>query len=247
LVRACGWVGSADKDHQDVDQPHGEGKEDLGIAEVGWADGGLGDERPDEQAGCHARKTEEEGPEGDLVRGFERWERRESWRFPFEAALLDEIEQRCKQREEKRGIGGQKESHMKKDPAGLNHGKGRGLLAGVEGWNETQQEADGQEEDAERYGLVSPVDEQEGNGEKKAEKRLGFVGIDGQTVVSGTEHFDQRDEVKEDGGDGRRDGQMTPAWTVVKGRGKYCQSGNTVEDNCDFEPKERHQSGFASG
>ena len=36
---------AADEDHRDVGEPHGEGEEDLGVAEVGGADGCLGDER----------------------------------------------------------------------------------------------------------------------------------------------------------------------------------------------------------
>jgi hypothetical protein len=39
---------AADVDHGDVAQPHGEGEEDFGVAEVGGADGGLGDKRADE-------------------------------------------------------------------------------------------------------------------------------------------------------------------------------------------------------
>ena len=61
---------AADVDHRDVDEPHGEGEEDLGVAEVGGADGVLGDERADEQAGGHAGQAEEEGLEGDLVEWF---------------------------------------------------------------------------------------------------------------------------------------------------------------------------------
>ncbi len=45
---------AADVDHTDVSQPHGEGEQNLGVEEVGWADGLLGDERADEQAGGHA-------------------------------------------------------------------------------------------------------------------------------------------------------------------------------------------------
>lgn len=35
---------AADVDHCDVDEPHGEGKEDFGIAEVRGSNGDLGDE-----------------------------------------------------------------------------------------------------------------------------------------------------------------------------------------------------------
>jgi hypothetical protein len=58
---------TANVDHGDVGQPHGEGEEDLGIAEVRGSDGGLGDERADEETGGHAGQAEEERLEGDLI------------------------------------------------------------------------------------------------------------------------------------------------------------------------------------
>ncbi len=85
---------AADVDHRDVDEPHGEGEKDFGIAEVGWADGGLGDERADEQAGGHAGQAEEERLEGDLVGSFQGRERRQGGGFLFQAAFLNEVEQR---------------------------------------------------------------------------------------------------------------------------------------------------------
>jgi hypothetical protein len=54
-------------DHRDVDEPHGEGQEDLGVTEVRRAYGDLGDKRADEEAGGHAGKAEEQGLLGDLV------------------------------------------------------------------------------------------------------------------------------------------------------------------------------------
>jgi len=63
---------AADIDHANVGEPHGEGEENLGVEKVGGADSLLGDERADEEAGGHARETEEKGPESDLVGGFER-------------------------------------------------------------------------------------------------------------------------------------------------------------------------------
>jgi len=80
---------TADVDHCDVGQPHGEGEKDLGVAEVRRADGGLRDERADEQAGGHAGEAEEEGFESDLISCLERWEPGEGGGFLFEAALLD--------------------------------------------------------------------------------------------------------------------------------------------------------------
>ncbi len=61
---------AADVDHGDIGQPHGEGEKDFGVSEVGGADRGLGDERADEEAGGHARETEEEGLKGYLVGCF---------------------------------------------------------------------------------------------------------------------------------------------------------------------------------
>ena len=33
---------------------------------------------------------------------------------------------------------------------------------------------------------------------------------------------------------------MTPAGAVVEGRGEDGERGDAVEDDCDFEPEERH-------
>ena len=84
---------AAEIDHRDVDEPHREGEEDLGVAEVGGADGGLGDERADEEACGHAREAEEESLEGDLVGGFERRKPGEGGGFLLEAALLNEVKE----------------------------------------------------------------------------------------------------------------------------------------------------------
>jgi hypothetical protein len=70
---ASAEAGDAAKvDHRDVDEPHGEGEKDLGIAEVRGAYRDLGDERSDEQTGGHAGQTEEESLQSDLVGGFQR-------------------------------------------------------------------------------------------------------------------------------------------------------------------------------
>lgn len=84
---------TANKNHAAVGDPHGEGEEDLGVAEVGGAVGLLGDERTEEQAGGHAGETEKEGLEGDLVSGFEGREPGERGSLVLEAAFLDEVEQ----------------------------------------------------------------------------------------------------------------------------------------------------------
>ncbi len=97
---------AADVDHADVGQPHGEGEQDLGVEEVGCADGLLGDERADEEAGGHAGQAEEEGLEGYLVGGFEGWEPGEGGGFLLEAALLNQVQERGQEREKESGVGG---------------------------------------------------------------------------------------------------------------------------------------------
>ena len=239
---------AADVDHRDVGKPHGEGEEDLGIAKVRRTDGDLGDERADEEAGGHAGKAEEERPEGDLVGGFERWEPGDGGGFLFEAALLDEVEHGGEKRDKKRGVGGQEESDVEEDPAGVEEGEGGVLLARMEGGDENEEEADGEDEDAERDGFVTAVDEEEGQSEDEAEEGLGLVGVDGQAMVGGVEHLGERDEVEEDGGDGGGDGDVTPAGTVVERDGQNREGGDAVEKNRDSEPEERHTVGsFALG
>ena len=129
---------------------------------------------------------------------------------------------------------------MEEDPAGVDQGEGRALLAGVKGRDEAEKKRDGEDEDAEGDGLVTPVDEEEGYGEEEAEEGEGFVSVDGEAVVSGVEHLGQRDEVKEDGGDGGWDGEMTPAGAVVESSGQNRERGYAVEKNRDSEPEEGH-------
>jgi hypothetical protein len=80
---------TSDVDHRNVGEPHREREEDFGVAEVRSSNGGLGDERADEQTGSHAGEAKEKSFEGDLVGGFERREPGQRRRFSFEAALLD--------------------------------------------------------------------------------------------------------------------------------------------------------------
>ena len=131
---------------------------------------------------------------------------------------------------------------MEEDPAGVEAGKD-GLLAGTEGGDEAEQEADGQDEDAEGDGVVARVDEEEGDGEEEAEEGLGFVGVDGEAMVGGVEHLGERDEVEEDGGGGGGDGDVTPAGAVVEGRGQDRERGDAVEEDRDSEPEEGHRQG----
>ena len=129
---------------------------------------------------------------------------------------------------------------MQEDPSGVEVGKGGRLFAGAEGGDEAEEEADGQDEDAEGDGLVAPCDEEKGQGEEEAEEGLGLVGIDRKAVVSGIEHLDQRDEVEEDRGGGGGDCDVTPAGTVVQRCRKDGERGKCVEEDCDSEPEEGH-------
>ncbi len=90
---------AADEDHGDVGQPHGEGEQDFGIEEVRRPDSLLGNDGADKQAGSHAGQAEEQGFKGNLVGGFERREPGEGGGFPFEAALLNEVQERGEERE----------------------------------------------------------------------------------------------------------------------------------------------------
>lgn len=100
---------AADVDHSDVSKPHGEGQEDLGVAEVRCAVGDLREERAHQQAGCHAWKAEEQRLEGDGVDGGERWQLDTAGAegLRLEAALLNQVENRGDERDEQGGVGGQ--------------------------------------------------------------------------------------------------------------------------------------------
>jgi hypothetical protein len=66
------------------------------------------------------------------------------------------------------------------------------------------------------------------------------VGVDRQTMVGGVEHLGERDEVEEDGSDGGRNGDVTPAGAVVEGSGQNRERGYAVEEDRDSEPEEGH-------
>lgn len=231
---------TADVDHCDVGKPHCEGEEDLGIAEVRSADCGLCDERADEQTGGHAGEAEEERLEGDLVGGFERRKPGERGKFFLEAPLLNEIEQRCYERDDQGGVGCKQENYVEKDPAGVEAGKGGTLLTGTKRGNETEEKGDRKDKDADGDGFVATVNDQKGDGEEKAEEREGLMGIDREAMVGGVEHLRQRNKVEEDGGSGGGDGDVTPAGAVVEGGGQDRERGYAVEENRDSEPKEGH-------
>jgi len=130
---------------------------------------------------------------------------------------------------------------MKKDPSSVEMRKCRCFFAGTEGGDEAEQEADGEDKDAEGDGFVAPGNEQESQCEKKAEERLGFVGINGKTVVRRVEHLDERDEVEEDRRGGCRNSNMPPTGTVIQRCRKDSERGNAVEENRDSEPEEGHE------
>lgn len=234
---------TADVDHCNVDEPHGEGEKNLGVAEVGGAHRGLGDERANEQAGRHAGEAEEKRLEGDLVNCFQRRKPGARGEFLFQAPLLNEIEQRGDERDDECGIGGEKESDMEEDPAGVDGGECSVFLAWVEGGDEAEEERDGQKEDAEGDGSVTAVDEEEGGGENETEEGKGLMGVDGETMVSGVEHLGEGDEVKEDGGGSGGDGDVPPAGAIVECGGKHGERGYAVEEDRDSEPEERHGKG----
>ena len=137
----------------------------------------------------------------------------------FEATLLNQVQERGEEREKKGCVRGEKESDVEEDPTGVEDRKGGALLSGVEGRDDAKEEADGEDEDAERDGFIAPVDEEEGQGEEEAEEGLGLVGVDREGVVGGVEHLGERDEVEEDCGDGGGDGDVTPPGAVVESGG----------------------------
>ena len=97
------------------------------------------------------------------------------------------------------------------------------LLAGVEGRDKTKKKADGQDEDTERDGSISPVDEQEGESEDESEEGRRLVGVDGKAMVGGVEHLGEGDEVEEDA---RRWWQ---GWRCgASGDGRRAQPGRTA-------------------
>jgi len=132
---------------------------------------------------------------------------------------------------------------VEEDPAGVDHRESGALLAGMECGDETEEKADGEDEDAESDGAVTAVDEEEGYGEEEAEEGEGFVGVDGEAVVGGVEHLGERDEVEEDGSGGGRDGDVTPVGTVVEGGRQNGERGYAVEEDRDSEPEEGHRKG----
>lgn len=134
---------------------------------------------------------------------------------------------------------------MEEDPARVEEGE-CGLLAGTEGGDEAEEEADGKDEDAESDGLIAPVDEEKGKRKDEAGECEGFVGFDLEGVVRGLKGFGERDEVEEDGGDGGGDGELTPAgpgvrWRRCERSRENGERGDAVEEYRNSEPKEGHR------
>jgi hypothetical protein len=119
-------------------------------------------------------------------------------------------------------------------------GKGGTLLTGMERGNETEKKRDRKDEDADRDGFVTSVDEKKGDSEEEAEEGESFVGVDRKAMVGGVEHLCQRDKMEENGGSGGGDGDVTPAGAVVEGGGQDRERGYAVEEDRDSEPKEGH-------
>jgi hypothetical protein len=137
----------------------------------------------------------------------------------FEAALLNQVEERGEKREQKGGVGGEKKSNVQKYPTGMNDRERGALLARVEGGEEAKEEADRKDEDTKGYSFVAPVDQEKRQCEKEAEKGLGLVSVHGEAMVGGVEHLGEGDKVEEYGGDGGGDGAVPPAGSIVQGRG----------------------------
>lgn len=159
----------------------------------------------------------------------------------LEAAFLNQVKERGEERKKEGCVGGKKEGNVEEDPAGVEDRKGGALLPGVECGEETEEEADGKDEDAEGDGFIAPVDQDKGRAEDEAEERLGLVGIDREGMMSGVEHLGQRDEVEEECRDGCGDCDVSPAGAVVERCREDRQRGNAVEKNRDSEPKKRHR------
>ena len=113
---------------------------------------------PIEQAGRHAGQTEEKGSEGDLVDGLERGVQRRkpavAAGFGLEPALLNQVQQRGEQRDNKRSVRSEKERDVEEDPAGAD-GRGERLLSGTERGERGKNEDDGENEDSEGDAAVA--------------------------------------------------------------------------------------------
>jgi hypothetical protein len=157
----------------------------------------------------------------------------------FEAALLNQVEERGQQRDHQRGVGGQQKHDVEEYPAGAD-GSGESFLPRAEGCQHGEHEGDRQDEDSQRDAAVPRVDDQKSEREDKRKQRLDFVGLDRKTMVGGVKRLGERYEVEESCGYGGGDGEATPAWAVVERRGQHREGCYAVQDNRESEPEESH-------
>ena len=104
----------------------------LGIAEVGGAVSHVREKTADEQASRHAGQADEKGAQGDAVDGIERRQAdaRGDDRFGLQAALLNEVENRGRKRDEESGVGGKQQGDVEEEPAGVQTRDGVGIDTG---------------------------------------------------------------------------------------------------------------------
>ncbi len=198
----------AEEQEQDVQHPHGERSQHLGIEEVGSAERGfLDQDRAEDEADRHARKAEEEHRVGDAFEGVE-------WRQPVErspaggawsfelglqTALCNEIEDGGQKTETKPGISGKEGRDVRDQPAGANALGWKGIARRSERGDEDKKERDRQSEDSQGHGVVDPPSQEKESGYEESKKGFGFAGADGYPAVGLDEHFYGRNEVEENG------------------------------------------------
>ena len=132
------------------------------------------------------------------------------------------------------------QSDVDEDPAGAERQELPLTEARAEGSEHAKQEGHRKDKDADRDGAEAEVDREEADAEEQREERLELVDLDRQAMVGSAEHLHEGDEVEEDRGGGCGNGNVAPAETVVQGRGQDRERGEAVEEDCDFEPEQRH-------
>ncbi len=222
--------GVADKEQQDVDGPHDEGGDDLGIAEVGCAEGGiLREDGADDEADGHAGEAEEQRGVGDALKVVQGWEPVEgrgtgAGGLGFDTALLYEIEHGGEDAETESCICGEQGRDVRDEPADADAGGGKDVAIDAERGDEDDEKGDRQGEDAERDGSVKPPDEEEGSCDEEGEEGFCIADADREPAMGGGEHFDYRDEVEEEGEAAEVDGGFAPALAGKEHGGKDCDS-----------------------
>ena len=180
----------------------------LGSTKVGRAERGfLHQDGAENEADRHARETEEQHGVGDALQGVERGQPVErdppgivaGLRLGFEAAFLDQVEERGQQAESQGGVGSQKCRDVGDQPACSDAFRWEAVALNAERGDEDQEESDGEGKDAEGDGVVKPPGQKEQAGDGKSKQRFGFAGSDGHPAMGLDEHFDDRNEVEEEG------------------------------------------------